>query len=167
MFAMSHPHRVQFRRDAPPRAARAFSAACPGLVCFALSALLPLGIVCGVMSRCGLQAHSTVGVWVCVGIRVRGHVTLRAASPQHGWRMGVRGDSCAGSCAAAGYKPAAEPGNRRYLGKSGQDRQPWTTCAIVHSVHTVHSSLRGQQCSMGDRLPLPSGCCLACWAAAA
>ena len=25
-----------------PRAARAFSAACPGLVCFALSALLPL-----------------------------------------------------------------------------------------------------------------------------
>ena len=41
-FAMSHPYRVQFRREAPPRAARAFSAACPGLICFALSALLPL-----------------------------------------------------------------------------------------------------------------------------
>ena len=38
-FTMSHPCRVQFRRDAPPRAARAFSAACPGLVCFAPSAL--------------------------------------------------------------------------------------------------------------------------------
>ncbi|MGI5924668.1 MAG: hypothetical protein ACOX9E_12065 [Lentisphaeria bacterium] len=54
-----------------------------------------------------------------------------------------------------GYKPAVRPENKRYPGKSGQDRQPWTTCAIVHSVHTVHtvhSSLREQQLSMSDRL---------------
>jgi hypothetical protein len=37
VFAMSHPYRVQFRRDTPPGAARAFSAACPGLVCGAPS----------------------------------------------------------------------------------------------------------------------------------
>ena len=36
---MWHAYSVQFLGDAPPRAARAFSAACPGLVCFAPSAL--------------------------------------------------------------------------------------------------------------------------------
>jgi hypothetical protein len=41
------------------------------------------------------------------GFRLRGHVTLRATSPQHGWRLGVLGFSHAGSCHAAGYKPAA------------------------------------------------------------
>jgi hypothetical protein len=63
--------------------------------------------VCGVMFRCGLQAHSTVGVCVCLGFRLRGHVPLRAASPQHGWRMCVLGFSFAGSCSAAGCKPTA------------------------------------------------------------
>jgi hypothetical protein len=48
------------------------------------------------MCRCGLQAHSTVGAWVCLGFRMRDDVPLRAASPQHGWRMGVLEFSYAG-----------------------------------------------------------------------
>ena len=51
---------------------------------------------CGVMFRCGLQARSTVGVWVCLGFCLRGDVPLRAASPQHGRRMGVLGVAFAG-----------------------------------------------------------------------
>ena len=39
------------------------------------------GGVCGVMCRCGLQAHSTVGACVCLSFRLRGHVLLRAESP--------------------------------------------------------------------------------------
>jgi hypothetical protein len=30
------------------------------------------------MSRCGLQARSTVGACVCLGFRLRAHVPLRA-----------------------------------------------------------------------------------------
>ena len=53
-----------------PRAARAFGAACPGLVCFALSALLPLrGLgsrarewaLAGLWRRRGLKARTTAG----------------------------------------------------------------------------------------------------------
>ena len=54
--------------------------------------------------------------------RLRGHVPLRAASPQHGCACVCLGFSFAGSCHAAGCKPAVQLENKRYLGKSGQDR---------------------------------------------
>jgi hypothetical protein len=104
------------------------------------------GFVCGVMFRCGLQAHSTFGAWVCLGFRLRGHVPLRAASPQHVRRMGVRGDSCAGSCSAAGCKPTARPAHWCAWGfvcgvmfRCGlQAHSTSGRRVFVHPVHPVH-----------------------------
>ena len=65
--------------------------------------------------------------------RLRGHVPLRAASPQHGCACVCLGFSFAGSCAAAGCKPATQPGNRRAWFRRTDREQ-----LLVYSVHNVH-----------------------------
>jgi hypothetical protein len=131
--------------------------------------------VCGVMCRCGLQAHSTVGACVCLVFsfaescaaagckptarltpacawffRLRGHVPLRAASPQHGWGLRVLGFfvcgvmcrcglqahstvgacvclvfSFAGSCAAAGSSGRAAAECPEWAPHTSLGLRPW------------------------------------------
>jgi hypothetical protein len=72
------------------------------------------GSGCGACHAAGCKPAARSGKGRLV-FRLRGHVTLRAASPQHGRRVGVLGFSYAGSCHAAGYKPAARSGEGRLV----------------------------------------------------
>ena len=60
--------------------------------------------------RLGVGKWSPIGnsdIASMLARRLRGHVPLRAASPQHGCACVCLGFSFAGSCAAAGCKPTA------------------------------------------------------------
>jgi hypothetical protein len=113
---------------------------------------VPGFFVCGVMCRCGLQAHSTVAPACAWVFRLRGHVPLRAASPQHGRRLRVPGFFvCGVMCRCEVKVPVAlsvSCGTMDSLDTMDDD-----TCSpSVHAVHSVHSSLREQQLSTADRL---------------
>jgi hypothetical protein len=71
---------------------------------------------CGVMSRCGLHARSTAGRWMMWGGRPAGRIRKRLEAASS-----VSGDGrlvlpLAGSCYAAGCKPAARSEDGRLLG---------------------------------------------------